>query len=420
MLASDREDRRCDGKQRQSPATQGLPLGQNASATSPRKRWITKPFVRLLATNMAFGFSVSCFYLLPKHLTVSYAATPGMVGAVTGVFGLICVLLVPWLGRAVNQIGLGRTLFLSQLLMAASSFGFVLTNGFGAPMLILRALQGIATAGIMTAGVAMVCELAPSDRLGQAMGLAGAASLMMNALAPAVAEPIGARFGFVWVFAMAGAAAILGAIAASGLPTVERRTDSSPSLSLPRRARPVLAALAVTGAGFYVAVSFLAPLALQRGVEAVRGFFIAYTISALAIRLGGGNLTDRLGLRRTAVFGMLAYGTFIAGIAGVGKLTLIPLGVGFGLAHGVLFPALMALLFEDAHPDDRAKLAAFSNGVMNLGMFSVLGFGQLANHVGLPTVFAASGAMVAFAAWLFAPASEAKESTLAPFQSEAD
>jgi len=374
----------------------------------------------LLATNMAFGFSVSCFYLLPKHLTVSYAATPGMVGAVTGVFGLVCVLLVPWLGRAVNRIGLARTIFASQLLMAASSLGFVLTSGVGLPMLILRALQGIATAGIMTAGVAMVCELAPSDRLGQAMGLAGAASLMMNALAPAIAEPIGARFGFTWVFALSSLAAAVGALAASGLPSTARRLDPSPSLSVPRRARPILAALAVTGAGFYVAISFLAPLALGRNVEAVRGFFIAYTISALTIRLGGGNLTDRLGLRRTAVFGMLAYGTFIVGIAGVGRLTLVPLGIGFGLAHGVLFPALMALLFEGAEPGERAKLAAFSNGVMNLGMFSVLGFGQLANHAGLPVVFVATGAMVAFAAWLFAPAPEAEDSRLVPFQSETE
>ncbi len=42
-------------------------------------------------------------------------------------------------------------------------------------------------------------KLAPAHKLGQAMGLAGAASLIMNAIAPAVAEPIGARYGFAWV-----------------------------------------------------------------------------------------------------------------------------------------------------------------------------------------------------------------------------
>jgi MFS family permease len=287
-------------------------------------------------------------------------------------------------------------------------------------MLALRALQGLATAGVMTAGMAMVCELAPADRLGQAMGLAGAASLVMNAAAPAVAEPVGARLGFAWVFAMSALAAALGAFAARKLPTGIRHTDTTPSLAIPRRARPILLALAFTGAGFNVAMAFLAPLALKRGVEALRGFFIAYTLSALVIRLGGGSLTDRLGLRRTASYGMLAYGAFIAGLAGVGSFTLVPLGIGFGLAHGVLFPALMALLFANAAPGERAKLAGFANAVVNVGMFSVLGFGQLANHVGLPAIFVLTGALVAFSAWLFAPARSERADDLRTLEAEPD
>jgi MFS family permease len=420
MFLIDEENSRSGGNQRQSPATQDPVLGPNASAALPRKRWMTKPFIRLLATNMAFGFSASCFYLLPKHLTVSYRATPGMVGTVTGIFGLTCVVVVPWLGRTVNRLGLARTILLSQALMAVASLGFVLLGGVGLPMLVLRVLQGLATAGVMTAGVAMVCELAPAEKLGQAMGLAGAAGLVMNALAPAIAEPVGARFGFDWVFAMSALAAALGALAARKLPAGQRRVDVTSPLSVPRRTRPILLALALTGAGFHVAMAFLAPLALKRDVHAVRGFFIAYTLTALAVRLGGGSLTDRLGLRRTAAFGMLVYGVFIAGLAGLGPVTIVPLGIGFGLAHGALFPALMALLFADAQPSERAKLAGFSNGVMNLGMFSVLGFGQLANHIGLPAVFVLTGALVAFSAWLFSPATMQSESALQPMEPETD
>ncbi len=74
-------------------------------------------------------------------------------------------------------------------------------------------------------------------------------------------------------------------------------------------------------------------------------------------------------------------------LATVEPRSLAPLGVGFGLAHGALFPALMALLFVDAEPAGRARLAGLANGVMNLGMLSVLGFGQLAKHLGLSAVF---------------------------------
>ena len=326
---------------------------------------------------------------------MTYAATPGTIGAVMGIFGLTCVLIVPWLGRAVNALGLARTLCLSQLLMAACSFAFALLDGVGPAMMFLRTMQGLATAGVMTAGVAMVCELAPAHKLGQAMGLAGAASLIMNAIAPAVAEPIGAHYGFKWVFAMSGLAALLGFFVARKLPWRARHVDDTAGVALPRRVRPILLALALSGVGFNVVMTFLAPLAMSRGVAAVSGFFAAYTLAALAMRILGHAWTERLGLRRTAVMATVLYGAAIVGIAGVGPRSLVALGLVFGLAHGALFPALMALLFHDTAPAARAKLAAFSNGVMNLGMLTVLGFGQLANHFGLVAVFVSTGLLVA-------------------------
>ena len=415
MYASDEEDS-IDDRQRWSPATQATLSGRKASATPAPTRWFAGPFVRLLATNMAFGFSNSCFYLLPKYLTVSYAATPGKVGAVMGIFGLTCVLVVPWLGRAVSGLGLARTLLFAQMLMAASSFAFALVHEMGPAMLVLRVLQGLATAGVLTAGVAMVCELAPPHKLGQAMGLAGAESLIMNAIAPAVAEPIGARYGFAWVFALSGLAAMLGGLVARKLPASDASAGqgSNRAVFLPRRARPILSVLGFSGAGFYVVITFLAPLALSRGVGAVRGFFVAYTVAALAIRLLGGAFTDRLGLRRTAIFGMLAYGAFIAAIAAIGPRSIVLLGLGFGFVHGALFPALMALVFLGTEPAERAQLASLANGVMNLGMLSVLGFGQLANHFGLVLVFLATGILVAVSSLLLTrnPLGESASSVL--------
>jgi MFS family permease len=399
MYAND-EGSILDDRQRRSPATQDDLLGKSEPVLSRRARWITGPFVRLLATNMAFGFSISCFFLLPKYLTVACGATPGTVGAVMGVFGLTCVLVVPWLGRSVNALGLARTLCFGQLLMAGCSLAFVLFPRVGPAMLVLRALQGLATAGVMTAGVALVCELSPPHRLGQAMGLAGAASLIMNAIAPAVAEPIEARYGFAWVFVLSGLAALLGAALARKLPVARHRLRIVAPIRIPRQARPILLALALSGAGFYVVISFLAPLAIARGVPVVSGFFAAYTLAALAVRILGGAATDRLGLRWTALAGMLLYGAVIAAIAGVGPRSMVAIGLVFGLAHGALFPALMALLFADSKPAQRAHLAGFSNGVMSLGMLTVLGFGQMANQFGLVPVFLCTGGLVGASALL--------------------
>jgi MFS family permease len=251
--------------------------------------------------------------------------------------------------------------------------------------------------------MAMVCELAPAEHMGQAMGLAGAAGLVMNAIAPAVAEPLAARWGFGWVFVVSGVAALFGAILARRLPGRPQPVVARAKAPLGRNAIAVLAVLAVSGAGFHVVMAFLAPLALSRGMAAVKGCFIAYTVAALSVRIFGGPFTDRLGLRRTASLGLLVYGAFIAGIAALGARSVVGLGLGFGLAHGALFPALMGLLFEDRQEAERTRLAALANGVMNLGMLSVLGFGQVANHAGLAAVFVVTGALVAASALFLLP-----------------
>jgi predicted MFS family arabinose efflux permease len=398
MSADEEESSTSDEQQRPSPATQNQSLGLNGSV--PSKRWMSGAFVRLLATNMSFGFSVSCFYLLPKHLTVRYAATPGEVGAVMGIFGLTCVLIVPWLGRWINALGLRRALTYSFLLLAASSLAFVLPDHVGIGMLLLRTLQGLATAGVMTAGVAMACELAPPQKLAHAMGLAGAASLIMNAIAPAVAEPIGAAHGFSWVFALSGVAALIGVWLARGLPIGARQIQTEVRTPLSRKSVTILAAMALSGAGFNVVMAFLAPLALSRHMDVVRGFFVAYTVAALCVRIFGGRMTEWLGLRRTAMLSLLGYGTSIVAIAGLGPKTIVLLGLGFGLAHGALFPSLMALLMVDVEPAARTRLASYSNGVLNLGMLSVTGFGLVANHAGLVAVFISTGALMAASAWI--------------------
>jgi MFS family permease len=132
----------------------------------------------------------------------------------------------------------------------------------------------------------------------------------------------------------------------------------------------------------------------------VSGFFAAYTITALGIRILGAGLTDRLGLKQTTVASMVLYGAAIAAVATVGPRSLVGFGLLFGLAHGALYPALMAMLFRQSSPAERAPLAGLSNGVMNLGMLSVLVFGQLANHVGLVPVFLITGGLVAASALL--------------------
>lgn len=391
------------GEQGLSPAILEIFPGNDETS---RAKWLFSPvFVRLLATNAAYGFSVSTFYLLPKHLAADFAATPRQIGAVAGIFSLSNVLCVPFLRPIVDRLGHRRALIAGYLLMAVCAATFALVGGVGPALWTLRASQGLATSIVFAASMALVSAVAPAGKLSQAMGLSGAASLAMSAVAPAVAEPLAARYGFGCAFVLAGCVALLGAIASRGLPRSNGDNRSARTLLAAANpdVRAVLPVLAVTGAGFNVVMAFLAPFALRHGIQAVRGFFISYTVAALGIRVLGGRFTDRLGLRRTATLGLVLYGTVIAGIGLCGPAHMVPLGFVFGLAHGALFPALMALLFEGVDPTARITRAGLANGLLHLGMMSAFLFGALANHTGFVLVFVLAGALVAAAAIFFVP-----------------
>ena len=74
---------------------------------------------------------------------------------------------------------------------------------------------------------------------------------------------------------------------------------------------------------------------------------------------------------------------------------------GLGLAHGLFYPALNALIVEGAEDDVRGKVMAVYNGAFNIG-FSVgsLGLGYVAQALGYGPVFAIGGA-ASFAALAF-------------------
>ena len=62
--------------------------------------------------------------------------------------------------------------------------------------------------------VTLAADLAPPKKLGQAIGLCGAASIVANAVAPMIAEPIADNRGWGWVFLLAGGAALVTALLA--------------------------------------------------------------------------------------------------------------------------------------------------------------------------------------------------------------
>ena len=372
---------------------------------APVRLW-SRAFIDLLVAEALFGFAYAQFVLLPKLLTVGYRATAGQIGFVMGAFGVASLLTIPVMAPIVKRFDYRRTMIAGYLILSASALAFTLIGSAGVLAAVLRGAQGIAWSLTFAAGMALVADVAPPSRLGHAIGLYGAAALAMSALGPAVAEPLAAAFGAHPVFILSAVVALVGAWFCKRLsPTVSSSppTAAKPAPGLARRRAAVIGLLAVGSLAAALVNTFVAPFALTHGIHVVRGFFIVYTITALVMRVAGTRLTDRMGQRRAAIAGAAGYGFVMIAMGGAGPQHLALLGGLFGLFHGIVFPALMALVLGESAPEERPWLLAITNGAINLGITGVGVIGAVADRVGYPAVYVAAGVVTTASAALLTP-----------------
>ncbi len=353
-------------------------------------------FVVLLLVQFVFGLGFSSFLLLPKYLTVAHAADASTIGRVGATGPIVAVLALPLIAPYIDRVRRQYLLAFSAAAMFAAALGFAYLRELEPSVYLLRALQGAAFTTFMSTTSTLVVELAPPARLGQALGLQGAANLVTNAIGPALAEPLAHSWGWQPVFLLSALCSLLAAAGVWTLaePPRAQRARSRQREMFDARSLPFFYASSVVGVGFGTVVTFYQPLALELGAVEVGGLFIGYTITAVLVRVGFGAWLDRVQRRSLALVSAALYSLVVLGTAGLQPSWLMPLGLVLGLAHGTLFPVLSALVVEGSQPELRGARLAYFNGSFNVGMVaSTLGFGALASVIGYRWIFVVAGAL---------------------------
>jgi MFS family permease len=397
----------------------------------------TRDFALILATQLAFGFAFSSFFLLPKFVVTELHGSPSQVGYVGATAVVAAVLASPLCGKLLDRGARRPLMFWGCLLSGVGGVAFLAVTHVGNYLYAVRAVQGIGYTFYFVAAATLVADLSPPSRLGQALGWFGSAGLLMNAIATLVAERIAHAFGWHTVFVCAAISGALGSLLSLLLreptPQLARQPElaspgvSSESSSLSPRAAgvssepnslsqrlPVLWAAAAGGAAFGVMFTFTQPLALSLGDTNISPLFAGYTAAALLVRLLFGNLADRLGRARVGGTALAFYALVVAATAGLARGWLGVLGLGFGLAHGAFYPSLNALALEGATREERGTVGAHFNAAFNGGILLVtFCFGQVAQAYGYRVVFllvaclSASGCFLLFGqarkSWLARP-----------------
>lgn len=364
-------------------------------------RLLTPAFVLLTVSELAYFTALGVMIpVLPVFASRELAVGSVAVGLAVGAFSVTALLLRPLAGRAADRWGRRRLLLAGAILFTAVVAAHVLVSQYWV-LLGLRLLLGVAEAAFFVAGVAALADLAPPDRLGEALSYNSLGLYLGIAAGPALGEWLLGAGGYsaAWLGAagLGGVATLLGA----GLPSLPgaARQDAPGSLLPARLIGPGLAFVAgLAGAAGFLA--FAAIYARDLGLGGAGGVLFVYGAVVVLCRVVLAKVSDRA---PAAFLSAAALAACAGGLTVMAVLTT-PAGLVAGaavLAVGVAFltPAFFRLLMARLPAARRGTAAATFSVMVDLGLGGgPILFGLVVRPAGIPAALAVGAGLALLAA----------------------
>lgn len=350
--------------------------------TLPLSSVLTRQFFRITSMNFFFFASVNAFVLLPLYIQ-RLGGTEAQIGIVMGMYSAAGIFCQPLVGAWVDRVGRRPFMVFGIGLVVAASLGF---NLFASLPLFaaLRAFQGIGFSAFFVANYTMVVDLVPPERRGWALGIFGISGLLSTALSPLAGELVIRNFGFSAFFAMTTLLALAALALAfrvresAGAMAGHARGGQVIRESLAEILRLHMALAFFFGLGTGTIFTFLPTFGELLGVSNLALFYTAYAGAAMLVRALGGGLSDTRGRRAVIVPSMFvqaaATGILAALALLIGARATIPVlpflflsGLLAGGAHGLLYPALAALLMDETAEARRGSVVGIFSSVFLAG-----------------------------------------------------
>ena len=370
-------------------------------------RLFTGAFLALALADLAY-FTAAGMLILATPLFASgpLRADPLGVGIAVGAFSVTALVLRPWSGRESDRRGRRPLLVAGAGLAAVVILAHALTTSL-VILVILRLLLGAAEALFFVAGFAMLADLAPRGREGEALSFNSLALYLGIAIGPVLGEALMSVGGFTLAWIGAAALSLLAAALSLRLPLTGRREDGA-SVPFMLIHRAVVWPSAGLFSGVAAMSGFLAFVAIYGRDDlrmAVSGpVLLVFGLVVVGCRIVFAKLPDRLPPYRlaSAALGLIAVGMTLTGL-----VTTVPgLFVGAAvMAVGVAFvtPAFFAAIARRVDPGERG--AAF--GTVSIFLDLAFGggpvlLGLIVDAASIPTAFLAVAIVPAVGAVLTA------------------
>jgi predicted MFS family arabinose efflux permease len=372
------------------------------TGAAEREVLLTRPVILLTLVAFAalFGFQL---LLSVVPLYADEAGGSSGAGLATAAFMLSTVLTQIQMPRILGRYGYRRTLAAGLLFLGVPALFYAYAQTL-VPILAVTLLRGVGFGIITVVFAAMVVELAPPGRRGEALGLLGVAITLPNIFCNALGLWLVGQFDYGIVFLLGAVAPLLGlalvigirSAAPSGKGEEEEGAGFFAGLGRAPLLRIFLLFAATTMAGGVV-LTFL-PLAVPgSGVFSAAGALLVVGITSTASRWWAGRFGDRKDPRLLLAPGLLACATGMVCLP-LGGVVLLVGAVFFGTGFGLLQNATLILMMGRVSKSEYGLgstlwNAAFDTGT-GIGAFS---FGFVISAVGFSWSFFICSALVASA-----------------------
>jgi MFS transporter, DHA1 family, solute carrier family 18 (vesicular amine transporter), member 1/2 len=292
--------------------------------------------------------------LLPE-IEERTGASDAALGTSLAAYAVPVVLFSLPLGRAADEIG-RRPLLIAGLLLTAGGSALIAVSDSLAVLMAGRVVQGVGAAASWIAALAVVSDLAPPGKRGEALGVAFAANSIGSIAGPALGGVTADLLGFAAPFLIVCATSTaLAAAVTAVFPGEGRRAPSeSPAWRTIVRATrsgngAVATSITLGGAAALGVVELVAPLDLDARLglsSSVIGLLFALSIAVDApLAPIGGRWGDRRGRRGPAITGLMVLALSVALLAvfagTLGAAVALALfGAGFSLSFAAAVPWL--------------------------------------------------------------------------------
>ncbi|MBI4515703.1 MAG: MFS transporter [Deltaproteobacteria bacterium] len=371
---------------------------------------ITGPFLLCALANFLQGMAFNLYLHLPGFLQ-QLGAGEVQIGFIFGLTAAVAIVVRPWLGRAMDSHGRRRLILAGGALNVVVCCLYLTVGRLGPWIYAVRVGHGLAEAALFAAFFTQAADLVPASRCTGGLALFGVSGMLPISFGGLMGDAILARADYAAVFA---ASVVLAASSlALSLPLRDAVLSSGElpnrgfvAAALQRDLLPVWFVGTVFATALAAYFTFLKTFVLATGIGSVGGFFTAYALSAVSLRLFFAWLPERVGPKRV-LFPALA--VLALGLVLLARTTraseVVAAGILCGLGHGFVFPILLGLVVERARAAERGAAlsvftALFDGGVLLGGpsLGAVIRFGSYPVMFNVAALLVLTGSTI-FALW---------------------